>query len=81
MTYITGQLFGAPILPAKKESITVPLKFDGFDIGTAVLTESGTVITAKLNSSIVGQEIREILMCGMVDGLSIHPTTSQLIKR
>lgn len=73
--------FGAPILPVNKESITVPLKFEGFDIGTAVVTEGGTVFTAKLNSSAVGKELQDIIMCGMVDGFSIRPNYIPAIQK
>lgn len=51
----------------------VPLKFDGFVIGNAVISSDYQTITATIDSSGVGLEIRERLQSGLYDALSIKP--------
>ena len=56
-----------------KEVIRVPIKFDGFVIGKAEISPDGRIINAELDNSSVGQEIRNVLLCGLADGISIRP--------
>lgn len=59
-----------------KAEITVPLKFDGFDIGEAVVVWDGRdmVVTAHIDETTpVGKELYETLLFDMADAISIRP--------
>src|SRR5665647_332096 len=51
--------------------ITVPIKLDGFLIGKAEISPDGQIITSELEKSHIGQEIREALILGLADSISI----------
>ena len=54
-------------------TIKVPIKFDGFVVGEAEISKNGEIITAELNASGVGREIRDVLLSGFADSISIRP--------
>jgi hypothetical protein len=45
----------------------VPVTFDGFEIGDAILSKDGQVVMIKLNDTPVGMEFRETL-CALRGG-------------
>jgi hypothetical protein len=55
----------------EENSITIPVKFEGFVIGTATITDS--TITATFDKSTVAKEIREDLLYGFADSITIRP--------
>ena len=56
-----------------KETMTVPIKFEGFILGKAEISPDCMIITAELDESGAGQEIRNVLLCGLADSISIRP--------
>jgi hypothetical protein len=55
----------------EENSITVPVKFEGFVIGTAIITDN--TITATFGSTTVAKEIKDNLMLGFADSITIRP--------
>lgn len=53
--------------------ISLPIKFDGFVIGQAEISDDGRTIVASIDRSGVGLEIREVLQSGLCEGLAINP--------
>jgi hypothetical protein len=51
----------------------VPIKFDGFTIGSAFVSSDGQIIIARIDTSNVGEEIRERLLSDTLDHISINP--------
>lgn len=51
----------------------VPVKFDGFKIGSAFISSDGRIIIARIDASNVGEEIRERLLSDTLDHISISP--------
>lgn len=51
----------------------VPIKFDGFEIGSAFVSSDGHIIIARIDTSNVGKEIRERLLSDTLDHISISP--------
>lgn len=54
---------------------TLPLKFDGFEIGTAVISKDGKTLTAELNDTNVSKEIQKKFLDASVSHFSIKPRT------
>ena len=63
-----------------KENMKVPIKFDGLVVGEAEISSDGKIIKAELNANGVGQEIRNVLLCGLADSISIKPNFIPSIK-
>ena len=59
----------------------VPILFDGFVIGKAVISTDGRTILATIDRSGVGLEIREVLQSGLCEGLAINPRYTPAKKK
>ena len=59
----------------RAEGKEVPLKFDGFEIGTALILSEGHFV-AKFNDSDVSSEVRSRIFGNDVKSLSISPRIS-----
>lgn len=51
----------------------IPIKWDGFEIGSGFVSEDGTTVIFRLDDSPVSREIQAKLTSGLVGGLSINP--------
>ena len=67
-------------VPDSKENMTVPIKFDGLVVGKAEISPDGKIINAELYGSGVGQELRNVLLCGLADSVSIKPNFVPSVK-
>lgn len=57
---------------ANKLVLKVPLKMHGVTIGSAMIGPHGEIF-ADVDASMLGMEMREALLAGLTDGLSISP--------
>ena len=51
----------------------IPLKFDGFEIGSAHVSCDGRIVLARIDTSNVGQEVIDALLGDSVTHLAIKP--------
>ena len=65
----------------KNKSITVPVEFDGFVVGRGVLTNDGNTLTITFKPDGVGVEMREVLLYGMANSVSIRPNYTPAYKQ
>lgn len=51
----------------------VPIKFDGFTIGSAFVSSDGHIIVAQIDASNVSEEVKSRLLADSLDHISINP--------
>lgn len=61
----------------KRVGNKVPVKWDGFEIGSGFVSSDGTIVIIRLNDTTVSREIQSKISSGMTDYLSINPRNTE----
>lgn len=55
----------------------IPVTWDGFEIGSCLVSGDGTIGVITLNDTLVSREIQAKLSSGIVEHLSINPRVAE----
>lgn len=56
---------------------TIPVTWDGFEIGNGLVSSDGTNVVIRLNDTSVSREIQAKISSGLTDCLSINPRITE----
>lgn len=51
----------------------IPVTWDGFEIGSGLVSSDGTIVIIRLNDTSVSREIQAKISSGLVSNLSVSP--------